>query len=185
MGAGIRKPSPSRTSVADGRYLPLGLKSSRPNVSARSAWRRGTAWRRVDQVDCSFAWVSCLQCRRWPPRRPTGTSAPSAPTSPTSASRHAAALSTMQTCRWQNASRPSRTGAVAPSTARITTARLPTTARPSSSARRTPGPLRTGVRLTRAKRTTTRPLRIAQRPSRSIRNMVGLQQPWCRLLRSA
>src|SRR6266404_4834251 len=45
-------------------------------------------------------------------------------------------------------------------TGRITTARLPTTARPSSSARRTPGPLRTGARLTRAKRTTTRPLRI-------------------------
>ena len=56
---------------------------------------------------------------------------------------------------------------------RITTARLPTTARPSSSARRTPAPLRTGARPTRAKRTTARPLRIAPKRSRSIRNMAG------------
>jgi len=67
--------------------LPLGLKSSsRPDVSRRSARREGTAWQRVDQVDCSFAWASCLRCRRWPPRRPTEASAPPAPTSPTSAS---------------------------------------------------------------------------------------------------
>src|SRR6516164_4387023 len=50
-------------------------------------------------------------------------------------------------------------GATASSTGRITTARLPTTARPSGSVRRTPGPLRIGVRLTRAKRIRRRPLR--------------------------
>ena len=48
-----------------------------------------------------------------------------------------------------------KNGAAAPSKVRITTARLPTTARPSSSARRTPPPLRTGARHTRARRTTS------------------------------
>ena len=58
----------------------------------------------------------CLRCRRWPPRRPTGASAPPAPTRPASEARPAAASSTMRACRWQNASRPSSTGAAAPST---------------------------------------------------------------------
>ena len=62
-------------------------------------------------------------------------------------------------------SRPSRTGAAAPLTRRITTARLPTTARRSSSARRTPRPLRTAAKPTNAKRTTPPPLPIAPRRS--------------------
>ena len=75
--------------------------------------------------------------------------------------------------------------AAAPSTARITTARLPTTARPSSSARRMPPRLRTGARHTRARRTTPPPLQIAPRRSDRSGIWLGLQQPWRRGLRSA
>jgi hypothetical protein len=99
-------PSHIRPGLTMAECLPLGLKSSRPYVSRRSAnsmAARGSS-------GLLFAWVSCSRCRCWPPRRPTDASAPPAPASPTSGARPAAASSMMQASRWQNASRPSRTG---------------------------------------------------------------------------
>jgi len=149
-------------------------------VSRRSAGGGGTAWQRADQWTAPLPGSSAADARCWPPRRPTGARRPPAPAKPdVGGAACSRIIDDAKRAGGRTRQGLQEPGAAAPSTGRITTARLPTTARPSSPARRRLG-LCPECEAYESKRTTTRPLRIAPRRSRSIRIWLGLQQPWRR-----
>src|SRR5215470_19259808 len=78
----LRLRDPTPTWIDDGGMSAVEAKVITPvRVASGGQSEEEAAWQRANQLDCSFAWVSCLRCRRWPPRRPTAMSAPPAPTS--------------------------------------------------------------------------------------------------------